>query len=194
MSSSVIHGAGVMGLFCLSMILSTSCLTTRFTMPHDSGLSVQAVVLGDPRTVQRSHINGFEMVGPARIAMRAERLTHGRFSMEVTRRAASPLILNVRTTPYEDSVLHRYGMRITINGDSTTVESPDFRSVTATPLPLGKPFVVEIGNFGHAMYLRVGHTDCGLFRTTLPCTEWIMVTTTGNEHVMIGDPLFDTSI
>lgn len=194
MNRRMAHRVLTMGLACLMAVLATSCLTTRFTIPHDSGLSVRTVVLSDPRSVKRSHVNGFEMLGPARVAMRAERLTNGRFSMEVTRRDASPLTLSVRTTPYEDSVLHRYGVRITINGDSTTVESSDFRAVMATPLPVGKPFVVEIGNFGRAIHLRVGHTDCGLFRTALPCTEWIMVSTAGNQRLLIGDPWFDTSI
>jgi hypothetical protein len=100
----------------------------------------------------------------------------------------------VRTTPYEDSVLHRHGVRILISGDSTTVESTDFRTVLATPLPVGTPFLFEIRNFGRAFQLRVGHTDCGLFKTLLPSTEWIMISTADTNRVFIGDPVVDTSI
>ncbi len=188
------HRVLTMGLACLMAVLATSCLTTRFTIPHDSGLSVRTVVLSDPRSVKRSHVNGFEMLGPARVAMRAERLTNGRFSMEVTRRDASPLTLNMRTTPYEDSVLHRSGIRIIIHGDSTTVESSDFHTVLSTPLPIGIPFLVEIRNFGHAFHLRLGHNDFGPFRSLLPCTEWIIISTAGSGRLLIGDPWFDTTI
>lgn len=194
MSRGTTHRVMTLGLACLMAAIVTSCLTTRFTIPHDSGLSVRIVVLSDPRSVKRSYINGFEMQGPARVAMRAERLTHGRFSMEVTRRDASPLTLNVRTTPFEDSVLHRYGVRIVIGGDSTAVESSGHRTVIPTPLPVGKPFIVEIGNFGHAIHLRVGHTNCGMISTVLPSTEWIIVSASGMKSVLIGDPWFDTSI
>jgi hypothetical protein len=194
MSRGIVHRRSVLMLACLCTLVATGCVTTRFTMQKEFAYPVKAVVLSNPLVISMSYANAFEMTGPARIAMRAERVTHGRISMEITRASTSPLTLSVRTTPYEDSVLHRHGVRILIRGDSTTVESTDFRTVLATPLPVGKPFLFEIRNFGRSFQLRVGHTDCGLFQTLLPSTEWIMIATADTNRVLIGDPVVDTSI
>lgn len=179
---------------CITVLLTSACTVTRFTMQQEASLPVRTVVLSPARTVHRSHTNAFEMIGPAKVGMRAERVTHGRFSMEVTRSSASPLTLQLRSTPHEDSVLHRKGVVITIAGDSTAVETAGSRVVFTTPLPIGKPYVVEVGNFGHRMLLRVGHTDCGVLRTTLPCTEWVIASTSDSSRVVIGDPWFDLEI
>lgn len=194
MNRRIVHRRSATVLACLCALLATGCVTTRFTLQKDFAYPVKAVVLSNPLVISRSYSNAFEIAGPTRIGMRAERVTHGRLTMEITRASTSPLTLNVRTTPYEDSVLHRHGVRILIGGDSTTVESTDFRIVVATPVPVGKPFLFDIRNFGQAFQLRVGHTDCGLIKTSLPSTEWIIVSTADTNRVFIGDPVVDTSI
>lgn len=180
-------------LLCTASLFVAGCTTSRFVMQKESTFPVRAVVLTPPSTVERTHTNGFSMIGPARIAMRAERITHGRFSTELTRRSASPLIIQLRTTPYDDSVFQKRGIVITITGDTTVIESSEFRAVKYTPLPTGKPFVLEVKNYGHALHLGVGHTDLGVIHSTLPCTEWVIASVPERSRVEVGDPWFDIS-
>lgn len=190
--SSAQHG--VLLLVSLMGLLTLSCSSHRFTMQDQYAYPVRAVILTHPTSVNRTHDNGFEMRGPARVAMRAERITHGMFTTEITRTSTSPLIIQLRTTPYEDSVLHRRGMLISIIGDSTTIETSDNRSVFFTPLPIGRPFLVDVRSVGWSTHVRIGHTDCGVIRSQLPCTEWVILSLKDSTSVMVGDPWFDVSI
>lgn len=180
-------------LLCSISILSVGCTVSRFVMQKDSLFPVRAVVLTHPSTVERTHTNAFSMMGPARVAMRTERITHGRFSTELIRYSASPLIIQLRTTPHDDSVFQSRGVVVTIQGDSTVVESSEFRAVNHTPLPIGKPFVLEVRNYGHALHLSIGHTDLGMIHSTLPCTEWVIASVPETSRVDVGDPWFDIS-
>lgn len=185
---------GLILLIALMGLMALSCSSHRFTMQDQYAYPVRTVILTHPSSVNRTHANGFEMLGPARVAMRAERVTHGMFTTEITRSTASPLIIQLRTTPYEDSVLYRRGMIISIIGDSTTIETSDFRSVFFTPLPVGRPFLFDVRSSGWSTHVRIGHTDCGIMRSQLPCTEWVIFSLKDTSSVYIGDPWFDVSI
>ncbi len=181
-------------LGCIGVLVLNSCSVSKFTMQESFAYPVRAVVLTRPNTVKRTHDNGLEVKGPARVGLRAERITHGQFSVEVIRQSASPLIIQTRTTPHDDSVLGDRGLVITIAGDSTVVEQNGQRSTIATPVPIGKPFVVEIKNFGRIMQLRVHHTECGEFSSRLHCTEWMIISVADTSHIFVGDPWFNTVI
>jgi len=180
-------------LLCTASFLLAGCTVSRFVMQKESTFPVRAVVLTHPSTVERTHTNGFRMIGPARVAMRAERITHGHFSTELIRYSQSPLIIQLRTTPYDDSVFQKRGVVIAITGDTTVIESSDFRSVHHTPLPIGKPFVLDVKNYGNALHLAIGHTDLGVLHSTLPCTEWVIASVPEKSRVDVGDPWFDIS-
>ncbi|MBU3698876.1 MAG: hypothetical protein FGM33_02525 [Candidatus Kapabacteria bacterium] len=174
--------------------LLTSCSWSHFTMQDPFAYPIRTVVLTRPNTVKRTFENGFDIKGPARIGMRAERVTHGVFSTEIIRRSASPLTIQTRTTPYDDSVMSDRGIVITIAGDSTVVEYDGRRDVVSTNAPIGKPFVLEIKNLGHVMTLRVHHTECGTFFTRRHCTEWLIVSVPDASNIFVGDPWFATVI
>ncbi|MEY3385588.1 MAG: hypothetical protein RIR53_399 [Bacteroidota bacterium] len=175
-------------------IVLTSCSWSRFTMQDPFAYPVQTVVLTRPNTVKRTFENGLDIKGPARVGIRAQRVTHGVFSTEIIRRSASPLTIQTRTTPYDDSVMNDRGIVVTIAGDSTVVEYDGRRDVIATTVPIGKPFVVEIKNLGHVMTLRVHHTDCGTFITRRHCTEWVILSVPKASDIFVGDPWFTTAI
>lgn len=188
------HSRLLLGLLlCSISILSVGCTTSRFVLQKDSVFPVRAVVLTHPSTVERTHTNAFSMMGPARVALRAERITHGHFSTELIRYTTSPIIIQLRTTPYDDSVFRKRGVVLTITGDTTVIESSEFRAVNHTPLPIGTPFVLDVKNYGHALHLSVGHTDLGAIHSTLPCTEWVMASVPEKARVDVGDPWFDIS-
>ncbi len=178
----------------IGVVVLSSCSISKFTMQESFAYPVRAVVLTRPNTVRRTHDNGLEIKGPARVGLRAERVTHGQFSVEIIRQSASPLIIQTRTTPHDDSVLGDRGLVITIAGDSTVVEQNGQRSTISTPVPIGKPFVVEIGNFGRTMQLRVHHTECGEFSSRLHCTEWVIISVSDTSRIFVGDPWFNTII
>lgn len=180
-------------LLCTAGLFAAGCTTSRFVMQKDSTFPVRAVVLTPPNTVERTHANGFSMNGPARIALRAERITHGHFSTELIRYSTSPLVIQLRTTPYDDSVLQKRGIIVTIAGDSTVIESSEIRTVNHTPLPIGKPFVLDVKNYGHALHLGIGHTELSVIHSTLPCTEWVIASVSESSRVDVGDPWFDIS-
>lgn len=175
-------------------LVASSCVPARFTMQDVFAYPVRAVVLTRPNTIKRTFDNGFELTGPSRVALRAERVTHGQFSTEIIRYSDSPLIVQTRTTPHDDSVMHQRGLSITIVGDSTIVESDGQRSVFPTLAPIGKPFIVEVKNLGRTSQLRVHHTECGTFISRLPCTEWIIMSIPDTSRIFVGDPLFSTTI
>lgn len=178
----------------IGVLVLNSCSVAKFTMQESFAYPVRAVVLTRPNTVKRTHDNGLEIKGPARVGLRAERVTHGQFSVEIIRQSASPLTIQTRTTPHDDSVLGDRGLVITIAGDSTVVEQNGQRSTIATPVPIGKPFVVEIRNFGRIMQLRVHHTECGEFSSQLHCTEWVIISVSDTSRIFVGDPWFNTII
>lgn len=184
----------LIAVLCMTSLIGVAgCSTSHFVMQKDSIFPVRAVVLTPPHSVEQTHTNGFSMKGPARIALRAERITHGHFSTELIRYSMSPMIIQLRTTPFDDSVLQKRGVVVTIQGDTTFVESSEFRVATHTPLPVGKPFALDVKNYGHALHLSIGHTDLGVIRSTLPCTEWVIASVPETSRVDVGDPWFDIS-
>lgn len=178
-------------LLVLISLVVTSCSYTTFTMNDDHGTATRGVILRRWENFSRVALNAFEMKAPCMVAMRSPLFTELEFSTEFTRSTSDTIVLQTRTTPFDDSTHRRRGFVLRIVGDSTIIEDGAISTAYHTPLPTGKPFLVTLRNDGAWVDVRVGHTNLQHFRTGLPATEWVLVRTTGAGSVLVGDPTFD---
>jgi hypothetical protein len=174
----------------MSMALA-SCTTSKFTM-HDYAITPTHVAkLFNADNIERTALNAVRLKGPSKMGMRSPRFTELLFSTEIIRYTAGTVVIQVRTTPYDDSLMAQRGIVFRIDGDTTTMINGADTSVHYTPLPTGKPFLVELRNDGSWFDVRIGHTSLGLQRTALPATEWVLIGLPNKGSILVGDPQFN---
>lgn len=173
------------------VIVLASCSNTRFTMSDDAFTPTQVSILKNLQSVERTALNAVRLMGPSKVGLRASRFTEHLFSTEIIRTTVDPMTIQIRTTPYDDSLLAMPGITLVIASDSTTLINDQDTSTHYTPLPIGKPFLLEIKHDGAWFDLQIGHTHLGLQRTTLPNTEWVLIGLPRNGSILVGDPRFN---
>ncbi len=168
-----------------------SCTTSKFTM-HDYAVTPTHVAkLFNPDSIDRTALNAVRLKGPSKMGMRSPRFTELLFSTEIIRYTTSTVVIQVRTTPFDDSLSAQRGIVFRISGDTTTMINGVDTSAYYTPLPTGKPFLVELRNDGSWFDARIGHTSLGLQRTALPATEWVLIGLPNKGSILVGDPQFN---
>ena len=173
---------------CMAVV---SCTTSKFTM-HDYALAPTHVVkLFNADSIERTALNAVRLKGPSKIGMRSPRFTELFFSTEIIRYTTGTVVIQVRTTPYDDSLMAQRGIVFQINNDTTTMINGADTSAFYTPLPTGKPFLVELRNDGSWFDVQIGHTSLGLQRTALPATEWVLIGLPNKGSILVGDPQFN---
>jgi hypothetical protein len=180
----------LLGAVCAACIL-VSCNTNKFTMHEFSALPTQGVKLVNVDSIEKTAANAVRLSGPSKIALRAQRYTETLFSTEIIRSTADPIVIQLRTTPYDDSVHKNVGVKLIIVGDSTTMYNGADTSTFYTPLPIGKPFLFEARQDGLWFDLVIHHKMLGHQRTSLPMTEWVLIGLPKKGSLLVGDPQFN---
>lgn len=175
---------------CLAYML-VACNTSKFTMHEFSLLPTQGVKLVNVDSIEKTAVNAVRLSGPSKIALRAQRYTELLFSTEIIRSTPDPIVIQLRTTPYDDSVHKNIGVTLVLAGDSTTMYNGADTSTLYTPLPIGKPFLFEARHDGSWFDLVIHHTKLGHQRTSLPMTEWVLIGLPKRGSVLVGDPQFN---
>ncbi|MEY2720190.1 MAG: hypothetical protein RLZZ273_1556 [Bacteroidota bacterium] len=179
---------------CVAVILSlvlASCNTTKFTMHDFSLLPTQVVKLVNADSIQRTAANAVRLSGPSMVGLRGQRYTELLFSTEIIRSTAEPIVVQFRTTPFDDSV-HKYrGVMLVLSADSTTLFNGPDTTTYYTPLPIGKPFLFEVRQDASWFDLVIHHTRLGHQRTALPLTEWVLIGLPRRGSILVGDPEFN---
>lgn len=178
------------GLVILAMLLLVACESTRFVIYDDAPSPTHGAMLANRNNIERTAVNAFQLTGPSKIGFRSPAKTDLLFSTEIIRSTSDPITIQVRTTPYDDSLLARPGLVVTIAGDSTRIVNGSDSSVFHTPLPVNKPFLVELRNDGAWIELGIGHTVFGHQRCRLPNTEWVLIGLPSTGSILVGDPQF----
>lgn len=173
------------------VLIVASCSNTRFTMHDNSFTPTHVAVLKNVDGVERTATNAVRLKGLSKVGLRAIRFTEHLFSTEIIRSTTDPVIVQVRTTPYDDSLLAMSGITFIISSDSTTLINQQDTTRHYTPLPIGKPFLLEIKHDGALFDAQIGHTHIGHQRTALPNTEWVLIGLPKNGNVLVGDPRFN---
>lgn len=178
-------------LLAILSLTVASCSYTTFTI-HEQYITItRGVVLRHWDNFSRTALNAFAMKAPCMVAMRSPLFTELEFSTELTRSTSDTIVIQLRTTPYDDSTHKQRGMVLRIVGDSTIISIGESTTKHHTPLPIGKPFLVTLRNDGAWVVVRIGHTNLQHFRTSLPSTEWVLVRSTGKGTLVVGDPTFE---
>lgn len=174
-----------------AMVLLASCSTNKFTMQDYALTPTHVAILRNTDGVERTALNAVRMRDQGKIGLRSPRLTEHLFSTEIIRSTADPIRIQLRTTPYDDSLLSAPGVVVLISGDTTTLINERDTTTHYTPLPVGKPFLLEIKHDGAWFEILVGHTPLGLQRTSLTNTEWVLIGLPRKGNILVGDPRFN---
>ncbi len=172
------------------VLIVTACSNTRFTMHDNAFTPTHVAILKNVSAVERTATNAVRLKGQSKVGLRATRFTEHLFSTEIIRSTGDPMTIQIRTTPYDDSLLAMPGITLIVASDSTTLINQQDTSTHYTPLPIGKPFLLEIKHDGALFDLQIGHTHLGLQHTTLPNTEWVLIGLPRSGSVLVGDPRF----
>jgi hypothetical protein len=173
---------------CIGLI---SCTTSRFTLHDYAFTPTQVVKLYNPDNIERTALNALLLKGPSKIGMRSPHFTELLFSTEIIRYTTNPIEIQLRTTPYDDSLHSHQGVVFKLHGDTTTMINGADTSTYYTPLPTGRPFLLELRNDGAWFDVRIGHTSLGHQRTALPATEWVLIGLPSKGSLLVGDPQFN---
>jgi hypothetical protein len=153
---------------------------------------VHTVKLKDLTNIERTASNAVRLSGPSKIGLRTLVQTELLFSTEIIRSSSDSIIIQTRTTPYDDSTSYIRGIEFVVFKDSTTIRQGSSILKLYTPLPTGKPFLFEIHNDGAWFTAQIGHTTVGPLKSSLPNTEWVLVGIPATGTVLVGDPQFIT--
>lgn len=177
----------VVGFACIVV----SCSTTKFTMHDFSILPTQGVKLVNVDSIEKTAANAVRLNGPSKLGLRAQRYTELLFSTEIIRSTTDPIVIQFRTTPFDDSVYKHRGVMLVLSADSTTMFNGPDTTTYYTPLPIGKPFLFEVRQDGSWFDLVIHHTHLGHQRTALPMTEWVLIGLPYRGSILVGDPEFN---
>jgi len=175
------------------MLLCTACTSHKFTMQQYALVPTQGVKLVNKDKITLTAVNAFRMNGPSKVGLRAQRQTELIFSTEIIRSSLDRIIIQTRTTPFDDSTSARKGISFIIEGDSTTIVNGEDSVTCSTPLPVGKPFLFTLLNNGAWFDVVIGHKMFGYQRTELANTEWFLIAVPGQGSILVGDPQFNIS-
>lgn len=170
-----------------------ACSTHKFTMQQYALVQTHGVKLVNREKITLTAVNAFRMNGPSKVGLRAQKQTELVFSTEIIRNTSDRIIIQARTTPYDDSTHALKGVSFIIEGDSTTIVNGKDSRTYSTPLPVGKPFLFSLLNNGAWFDVVVGHKMFGYQRTALANTEWILIGLPGRGSILVGDPQFNIS-
>ncbi len=171
-------------------VLFAGCAYDEFAQKGNSGWPIQTRILRERKHVEQTHDNAVRLSENAKIGMRVRRLTDGVFSTEVLLGKGGELVLQTRSTPYDDSVRADAGIVISVRADSTTVQVGLASVKSAAPIPTTKPFVVEIENNGRWTVVTVACTEVARIHTTVPSTEWVIASVPSGGWAHLLDPSF----
>jgi len=159
---------------------------------HDfSLLPTQGAKLVNADSIERTAANALRLKGPSKIGLRAQRYTESLFSTEIIRSTPDPMLIQFRTTPFDDSVHKQQGVVLVLSADSTTICNGPDTTTYYTPLPIGKPFLFEVRQDASWFNLLVHHTRLGHQRSALPMTEWVLIGLPSRGSIVVGDPEFN---